>query len=311
MAQIKANDIWLEYETHGDGQEGTILMIMALGAQLTHWPKAVIDKLVSAGFKVITYDARDIGLSQKFDAAAVPDRNSVWQALFAGETPDLPYTLCDLERDAVGLLDALDIESAHIVGLSLGSWIAQMVAANHPERVLSLTLLASNSGNPDLPKPDAKAMAVLGTRPPDANVDYEAYVQHWINGSKLLGSKTAPKTEAEVRAQADRDFKRCYSRDGAERQLLASFTATDRRPLLKRIKAPAVVVHGAQDTLVPPAAGEDVANHIPNSKLVVLEDMGHDLPALLYDQFVASILESAAWGMSMRQAETSTEDGPV
>lgn len=292
MPQIMANGIALEYESHGPANGEAILMIMALGAQLTHWPLPMIRDLVAAGYRVVTYDARDIGLSQKFEKAGCPDRNDVWQAIHAGTKPDLPYTLDDMADDAVGLLDALGIARAHLVGLSLGSWTAQMVAAAHPERVLSVTLIATNSGNPDLPRPDAEAMAVLGVRAPDAQENFEGYVDHWVNGSRILGSQTHPRPVDEIRAQAQGDFDRCYCPDGQERQLAASMTASDRRPLLSRIVAPTVVIHGAQDRLVPLAAGEDVVAHIPGAELLVLDDMGHDLPPPLYREFVRGILQA-------------------
>jgi pimeloyl-ACP methyl ester carboxylesterase len=291
MTQITANGLKIEAETFGPDTGETILLIMGLGAQLTRWPLGLIDLLTKRGYRVIRFDNRDVGLSQKFHEAGPADMAAIMQALAAGRKPVSAYTLDDMAADATGVLAAFSVQRAHIVGASMGGMIAQLVAANHPERTLSLTSIMSTTGNPSLPPAKPEAMAVLMTRPP-AN-DFEAFVAHGIRAQMTIGSPGYPTDEAELRARTVADFQRSNYIDGVGRQMAAIAACGDRRELLKRIVAPTVVVHGESDPLVPIEGGRDTAANIRGAEFRSVPGMGHDLPAALYAT-VRDAIETAA-----------------
>lgn len=292
MPQVHANGIRLEYESFGRDTDPVALLIMGLGAQLTRWPVPLCEKLAARGFRVIRFDNRDIGLSTRFDGAAVPDLRMVVAARMTGLPVKLPYTLHDMAADTIGLLDALRIQQAHLVGASMGGMIAQIVAADYPQRVLSLTSIMSTSGNPALPPPTPAAAAILMTRAPNpANRD--AYVAHGLNALRTTGSPGYPFDEAAARERILNEAARSYNPAGFARQIAAVTVSGDRREKIRRISAPTVVVHGADDPLVPPAAGRDTAENIPNAELRLIPGMGHDLPPPLYDTIIDAI-DSAA-----------------
>ena len=291
MPQIAANGITLEYEEFGPARGEPILLIMGLGAQLTRWPLDLIALLTARGYRVIRYDNRDVGLSQRFHAAGPANLGQLMADLAAGKTPNAAYTLNDMADDAAGLLGALRIRRAHIVGASMGGMIAQMVAANHPERTLSLTSIMSSTGNRELPPAKPEAMAVLMTRP--ESQELEAIVSHGMRAQKTIGSPAYPASDTELRARIEEDFKRAYYPDGFSRQMGAILASGDRREALKKITAPTVVLHGADDPLVPVEGGRDTAANITGADLRVVPGMGHDLPAALYPVVVEAI-ESVA-----------------
>ena len=289
MAEVKANGIEITYDTFGSDKAAPLLLIMGLGAQMTRWSPAFCEALAARGFRVIRFDNRDVGLSTHLIDAGVPDMGAVVAALQKGEKPQVPYTLDDMAADAVGLLDALGVAKAHIVGASMGGMIAQLVAADHPEHTLSLTSIMSTTGNPSLPRATAEAMAVLTNRPPHPS-DEEAYLKHSIASARVTGSPAYPADEAVLRANTLADLKRCYEPTGFARQMAAITATGDRRAKLKTITAPTVVVHGAADPLVPAQGGHDTAENIPGAELVVIPGMGHDLPPALYDTLIAAIV---------------------
>ena len=291
MTQITANRLRIEAETFGPDTGETILLIMGLGAQLTRWPLGLIDLLTKRGYRVIRFDNRDVGLSQKFHEAGPADMAAIMQALAAGQKPVSAYTLHDMAADAAGVLAAFSVQRAHIVGASMGGMIAQLVAVNHPERTLSLTSIMSTTGNPSLPPAKPEAMAVLMTRPP-AN-DFEAFVTHGIKAQKTIGSPGYPTDEAELRARIVADFQRSNYIDGVGRQMAAIAACGDRREVLKGIVAPTVVVHGESDPLVPIEGGRDTAANIRGAEFRSVPGMGHDLPAALYAT-VSDAIEAAA-----------------
>jgi pimeloyl-ACP methyl ester carboxylesterase len=293
MPHTFANGIMLEYDRSGPANGAPILLIHGVGAQLIRWPRALLDGLAAQGFETIRYDSRDIGLSTHMDGAPVPDLAAVTDALRRGETPELPYTLSDLAADAVGLLDALEIEGAHIVGVSLGGMIAQVLAIGHPSRVRSLTVIMSTSGNPALPGANPKALAKLAAVPPRPAEDMEAYLAHSVALNRTLGSPGYPTTETDLRAFARRAAERAYYPIGAARQLAAGRGAVDRRAGLRLLSVPTLVIHGADDPLIPAAAGEDVARNVKDAWLLKVGGMGHDLPALLCPLFALSIASNA------------------
>ena len=292
MAQAKVNGIYLEYEVHGPEDGAPLLLIMGLGAQMTRWPALLYEKLVARGMKVVRFDNRDVGLSQKF--AGAPNLADVIAALAAGEEPTLPYTLDDMAADAVGLLDFLGIERAHIAGASMGGMIGQLVAADYPGRVLSLTSIMSTTGNPSLPRATPEAMAVLTTRAPDPMTNEKAFLDHSVRSARTIGSPAFPFDEAFLRARALSDAKRCYEPAGVARQLAAITANGDRRAKLAKITAPVVVVHGEADPLVPVDGGRDTAASIATAELQIVRGMGHDIPPALYDVIVDAIGRAVA-----------------
>ncbi len=292
MPQIKANGLTLEYDITGEAGAEPLLLIMGLGAQMTRWSRAFTDKLAARGFRVIRFDNRDIGLSEKFDAAGAPDMAAIFTALSQGKRPDVAYDLDDMANDAAGLLAALGIDRAHIVGASMGGMIAQLVAANHPQRTLSLTSIMSTTGNPDLPRATPEAMERLNTPAPNPHEDLEAYVAHSIAGARVMGSPAYPVSDAELREQAIAAVERSYYPVGFLRQYAAILASPDRRTKLAAITARTVVIHGAADPLVPVEGGRDTAASIKGAQLVEIPGMGHDVPAELYDTIIDAIVSA-------------------
>lgn len=287
MANAKINGINIEYEVHGPADGEPLLMIMGLASQMTRWPAAFYEKLVAQGFRVIRFDNRDVGLSQKF--AGVPSAESVVAALMQGKKPDIPYTLDDMAADAVGVLDHLGVQRAHVCGASMGGMIGQLVAADYPERVLSFTAIFTTTGNQALPPSKPEAMAVLTTRAPDPRKDIEAYLDQALINSRIIGSPAYPFDEKVMRERLRSDVLRCYEPTGAARQLAAVIANGDRRAKLAKIKAPTVVLHGDADPLVPVEGGRDLAANIVGAELRIVPGMGHDLPVELYDTLVDAI----------------------
>jgi pimeloyl-ACP methyl ester carboxylesterase len=293
LARIKTGEIHLEYDVHGDEGGETVLLIMGLGAQMTRWSPVFVEKLATKGFRVVRYDNRDVGLSDKLDAAGPPDMPALLTALSQGRSPDVAYDLSHMAGDAVALLDALGIRRAHIVGASMGGMIAQLVATDHPQRTLSLTSIMSSTGRPDLPRATPEAMARLTTPTPDPHVDLEAYLAHSIASSRVMGSPAHPAPEEELRQQAVSAFHRSYYPVGFQRQYAAILASAPRHAKLASVKAPTVVIHGQADPLVPIEAGRDTAAVIPNAELLEIPGMGHDLPPPLYDTVVDAIVRVA------------------
>ena len=277
--KAQANGIEIEYETFGEPSDPAVLLIMGLGAQLTRWPLPFVEDLVARGYFAIRYDNRDIGLSTKFDDAPVPELPALIGAMMTGQKPDVPYSLNDMAADAVGLLDALDIRRAHVMGASMGGMIAQLVAAEYPDRVLSLTSIMSSTGNPGLPPSKPEAMAVLTSRP--TGNDRETMIAHGVRAEKIIGSPGHPVSEDVIRARVERDFDRMHYPAGPGRQLAAVVANGDRRAAIASIKAPTMVIHGADDPLVPVEAGRDTAATIPGAQITEVPGMGHNLPEAL------------------------------
>lgn len=296
--KAKANGITIAYESFGSKKKETILLIMGTGEQLTSYPVELCEELVRRGYRVIRFDNRDVGLSTKFESSGKPDYAAIDRALKAGQIPPLPYTVDDMAKDAVGLLNALGIKKAHIVGASMGGAIAQLVAADYPEHTLSLTTIGSSSGNPELPKPKPEVFGALLAPPPPAG-DWEAIAAYRVKIAQTLGSPGYPTDEKTLRENALQAAKRSWYPAGAERQAAAAFVAdlggiNDRRSKLKTIKAPTVVVHGADDPLVPAEAGRDIAANIPGAELRIIPGLGHDLPIALTGKFADAITAAAA-----------------
>jgi pimeloyl-ACP methyl ester carboxylesterase len=293
--KIKANGITIAYESFGAADRETILMIMGNGAQLTAWPVELVEELVKRGYHVVIYDNRDVGLSTKFDGAGVPDAKAVIEAKIAGKPSPLPYTLDDMAKDAVGLLDALGIKKVHIVGVSMGGMIAQLVAADHPKHVLSLTSIMSTSGNPEVPFP-ANPEAIAKMPPPRPEGDQEAIVTNAVKVIQVLAGPDYPPDEKRIRDLVIRSLKRSADRSGMARHnaLSALGLFEDRRAKLKTIKVPTVVVHGEKDPIMSVAGGKDTAANIPGAELRIIPGMGHDLPIPLVSAIADAITAAAA-----------------
>lgn len=281
MAQTTANGIQIEYDIHGPETGEPLLLIMGLGVQMTRWPQEMVDDLVRRGYRVIRHDNRDVGLSHKFDAAGPSDIGAIVAALHTGEKPPAPYLLSDMAADSVGLLDALGIRQAHIVGASMGGMIAQTVASAYPDRVLSLTSIMSTTGNPSLPPARPDAMARLVMPAPDPRANLEAYLLHSLSTAHIMAGEGNPVDEADTRANAAADVQRSFYPVGVSRQMAAVVAMGDRRKAIATITAPTVVIHGADDPLVPVEAGQDTHATIPGSEMHIVAGMGHNLPRRL------------------------------
>jgi pimeloyl-ACP methyl ester carboxylesterase len=291
MPQVRANGISLEYETFGDRGAPPLVLIMGLGAQMVLWPDEFCQALAEAGHHVVRFDNRDVGLSTKLEQPRAPKLVRAALASRLGFKVRAPYTLDDMALDAVGLMDALELPRAHVVGASMGGMIAQILAAKHPQRVDSLTLVMSTSGNPRLPQARLDLQLRLVRRP--ASGDREALVRHSMELWRLIGSPQYPPPDEVLRAKVERSYDRSSYRHGLARQTLAIIASGSRVPLLRRIEAPTLVIHGAEDPLVPVAAGHDLAQHIPGARLQVIPGMGHDLPAALLPTFTQLIVQHA------------------
>ena len=289
--KARANGIELEYESFGNPADPTILLIMGLGAQLTLWPLPFVEALVERGFHVVRYDNRDVGLSTKLDHARPPRIGMLVLQRLLRLRPRVPYTISDMAADAAGLLDALGIEKAHIVGALMGGMIAQVFAATYPDRTLSLTSIMSTTGNPRLSRASREAMDVLINRP--KTDDFEALVAHGVRASKVLAGPAFPVEPEVLEARVRETIQRSNYPDGFARQVAAIVADGDRRERLKTIKAPAVVIHGTDDTLVPIDGGRDTAASIPGARLVEVRGMGHNVPVEVIPEIVDAI-ESVA-----------------
>ncbi|MDR0717558.1 MAG: alpha/beta fold hydrolase [Azoarcus sp.] len=302
MSLIDIGKIELETVIHGEAGAPAILLIQGLGTPLTRWPAALIAQLTGAGFRVITFDNRDIGLSTRMDVLGLPNIKRLMNAqAFASPfahapiLPPLPipYTLADMAADAVKLLDALRIEAAHIAGASLGGMIAQLLAACHPRRCLSLTSIMSSSGNPLLPPSSPAALHSLFAPLPRQR-DEASLVADAIWRQKALMSPAYPTPDEELRQMFIAEHRRGgFHPAGIVRQLAALLTGGDRRPLLLTIRAPTVVLHGTDDPLINIACGRDTAATIPGAEFRPVPGMGHDFPRTLAPEFAAAILTAA------------------
>ncbi len=288
MPQVRANGLNLEYESFGSDRDPAILLIMGLGAQLVLWPDELCRTLAEAGNRVIRFDNRDVGLSTKLEHPRRPKLVRAALAARLGLKVRAQYTLDDMAQDAVGLLGALDVKAAHVVGASMGGMIAQILAAQYPQLVHSLTLIMSTSGNPRLPGPRLELQLRLVRRPPGN--DRETLIRHSMQTWRLIGSPHYPPDEPTLRAKVERSYDRSSYRHGLARQTLAIIASGSRVPLLKRINAPTLVIHGEEDPLVPVAAAHALVRHIPGARLQIIEGMGHDLPPAVLPTFSRLIL---------------------
>ena len=276
-----ANGLTIAYETFGSPSDAPILMVMGLGTQMIAWPDDMCRQIADRGFFVIRFDNRDVGLSTHFDQLPTPTRSD----LLLRRTP--PYKVTDMARDALGLLDALGIDSAHVVGASMGGYIAQALAGLFPDRVRSLTLIMTSTGSRIVGYPAPQLVAQLLKR---RSVRDRAEAQDMaVQTFRLIGSKGFEFDEAHVRDLAGRSYDRAADRRGYFRQLWAIVTQPNRTAFLRRIPVPTLVMHGMADPLVNVSGGVALAKAIPNAEFIGFAGMGHDLPRALWPRFADEI----------------------
>ena len=285
MPQVRANGIDLEYQTFGDPAAAPLLLVSGLGAQMITWDEGLCERLAGNGFHVIRFDNRDAGLSTKIEEAGPPDL----VAAQAGN-PKPAYQLEDMADDAVGLLQALGIGASHIVGASMGGYISQLIALNHPSRVLSLTLIMSGPSGKDGVRPRPEASQIF-TRVPGPT--REERIAHAIANRRILTGPDNPFDEEYERRRAERLYDRSYYPDGMGRQLIASMAAPSRLGRLPEVTVPALVIHGLDDALLPVDNGRRIGAAIPGAHLLELEGMGHNIPVRYWREISDAIVEVA------------------
>lgn len=289
--QIQSNQINLEVLDSG-GSGPAILLIMGLGMQLIMWPPALLQGLQQAGYRTLIFDNRDSGLSRIFDAAPTPGLVSAMLRYHLRLPLRAPYGLQDMAQDALGVLDALELEQAHVLGVSMGGMIAQRVALTAPLRVLSLCSIMSSSGARHLPGPNVRVLRTLLAKPQPPTVEHVR--AHYVRLFELMGSPSYPTPRRELEYMATQAYERAWHPAGAWRQMLAVAGDYRRARELRQIVCPTLVIHGDQDPLVPLAAGQDTARRIPGAKLRVIEGMGHDLADGVVAQVTPALLDHLA-----------------
>jgi pimeloyl-ACP methyl ester carboxylesterase len=283
----RVGDVELAYETFGDPAHPAMLLVMGLGTQMLGWRAPFCARLAERGFHVIRFDNRDVGRSTKFSAHRPPTAGQ----LLRRDASVAAYTLADMADDGAGLLDCLGLARAHVVGASMGGMIAQTIAIRHPDRVLSLASIMSNTGARWSGQPALGLYGVLLKRAPR---DREAFVEHQMKVFRKTGSPGFARDEDDLREMATASFERGHDPAGSGRQLAAIIASGDRTAQLATIRAPTVVIHGTKDRLVAPSGGRATAKAIPGARLVTIEGMGHDLPRGAWPPIVEAIAENAA-----------------
>jgi len=288
MPSISSNGLTLEYEILGADDAPPLLLVMGLGMQMIAWPDSFCEKLVDHGFRVIRFDNRDVGLSTKLDHLGTPNIPLEFVKNLLHIPLNAPYFINDMAADAAGLLDALGIARAHVVGASLGGMIAQNLAANFPHKVASLTSIMSTTGRRSLPGPTRKARNAILTMPAKKG-DIAGAVRRMKKVIRAIGSPGFPEDEITLELFCERHVRRSYHPPGAARQLMAIAASGDRTKAVRRIVAPTLVIHGKDDPLVPVACGIETSREIPAARLSVIAGMGHDLPVGLHQRLADEI----------------------
>jgi len=289
MPKTNVNDIEIEYETIGDPSSKPLLLIAGLGSQLLAWTDELCENLADHGFFVIRFDNRDIGLSTKFEDAGMPNFVEINAAYTRGEIPEVPYTLEDMAGDAISVLDVLNIDKAHICGASMGGMIAQVLAYKYPSRVLSLTLIMSTTGNPDLPQPKPEIMAQFFAPVPSGR---KAFIEETVKRGRLIHG-TFAYDEDQSREYRAKEYDRSYYPEGVTRQLAAMAVPGNLKPKLAAIRAPTLVIHGREDPFNSVEAGKEIAAGIPGAELLILDGMGHSLPREVIPHIVNALVANS------------------
>ena len=293
MPLAAIDDVTLDYEVHGEPDAPAVLLVMGLGMPAAMWPDEFVRTLLDRGLRVVTFDNRDSGASTRLARLPVPNIGASMTRAMMGLRVTAPYSLTDMAIDAVAVLDAAGIDRAHVVGASMGGMIAQVVAALLPQRVATLTSIMSSSGNP-APRVafgDMRALQALMRPPPEDPADIDAIVDHLMFVFSVIGSPGFAQDAAVLRPHLERVARRGLYRAGTARQLAAILASGDRRPMLHNVEAPTLVIHGANDPLVPVAAGRDTARHIRGATLEIIDGMGHDFPPALMTRIAARVAD--------------------
>jgi pimeloyl-ACP methyl ester carboxylesterase len=281
----KLGELELCYETFGSAKASPLLLIMGLASQMLLWDEQFCEQLASRGFFVIRFDNRDIGRSTQLRGWGTPTRLQLLRRSAKGAA----YTLDDMAQDAVGLLDHLDLPAAHVVGVSMGGMIAQLMAINDPDRVLSLVSIMSTTGDRRVGKPQPRMLMRLMRK---SARERDAYIEDHVATYRAIGSKGFDFEEERKRERAARMFERGIYPAGSARQLAAVVSAADRTAALGGVRAPTTVIHGDADPLVDVSGGRATAAAIPGARLVILPGMGHDLPRELWPEIIDAIVEN-------------------
>jgi pimeloyl-ACP methyl ester carboxylesterase len=295
MPQLQRDALVIDYAVHGPDDGVPLLLAMGLGMQRIAWPPSLLDAFARRGFRVISFDNRDIGLSTRYDRHGLPSLPRALAARVLGRRYRTPYRLCDLGDDGVAVLDALGIEQAHVLGISMGGMIAQHIALRHAPRVRSLTLMSTSSGRLGLPLPAASVLRLMWSQP-RTRISVEAAIDYWVRLFGLIGSPAWPMSREEMERRALASLKRAPTGAGVTRQLAAIIADGDRSPALRRLAVPTLVLHGDADLMVPPAHGRQLAATIPGARLHTIAGWGHDLPDALSDEFATLVARHAQLG---------------
>jgi pimeloyl-ACP methyl ester carboxylesterase len=281
MPRASANGLELEYESFGDSADPHLLLVMGLSYQMIDWDDALCNLIAQRGFRVTRFDNRDSGLSSKFDGLGAPDLMAVMSGTIAP-----PYTLDDMAADSVGLLDALGTAAAHVVGASMGGMIAQLIAINYPDRVLSLTSMMSNVGGAHVVLAEPAVTAALLVPPAPTR---DGRIAAALANRRLINGAGVPFDAALARQKAERAYDRSYCPEGFLRQFAAILAAPDRSAGLGRLTMPTLVIHGEEDPLVPPENGRQMADALPDARLLLIPNMGHNLPERVWPQVADAV----------------------
>lgn len=289
MPKAFVNKIEIEYETIGDTNSKPLLLIAGLGSQLLAWPDKMCENLANRGFFVIRFDNRDVGLSSKLVDAGIPNFAEISAAYARGEKPKVPYTLEDMANDAIGVLDTLNIAKAHVCGASMGGMIAQVLAYKHPSRILSLTIIMSTTGNPELPQAKPEIMAQFFAPVPS---EREAYIEETVRRDRLIYG-TFSYDEQLGKEYRTKEYDRSYYPEGVMRQLAAMAVPGNIKPEITAIRAPTLIIHGKEDPFYPVDAGKDIATAIPGAELLILDGMGHSFPREIIPNIINALVENS------------------
>ncbi|HXS33257.1 MAG TPA: alpha/beta fold hydrolase [Solirubrobacterales bacterium] len=281
------NGIEIAYQEVGGSDAAPLVLVMGLGTQMLGWDEEFCALLAERGFRVVRFDNRDIGHSTMLESAGVPSRLD----LFVGRRENAAYLLSDMASDTIGLMDHLGIESAHVVGASMGGMIGQTLAIEHAERVRSLVSIMSTTGSRRVGTPTLKAFGALLAKAPRGR---DEYIERIVKTFKVIGSPAYPMDEPRFRELAGRLYDRSHNPKGVLRQMHAIGASGDRTAALRKLKLPATVIHGTRDPLVRPSGGRATARAIPGARLRIVEGMGHDLPRALWPTFIGEIADTAS-----------------
>lgn len=289
MPKANLNNIEIEYETIGDPISKPLLLIAGLGSQMLAWSDEMCESLANRGFFVIRFDNRDVGLSTKFEDAGLPNFVEINTAYARGEIPEVPYTLEDMADDAVGVLDALNVDKAHICGASMGGMIAQILAYRHPSRVLALTVIMSTTGNPNLPQAKPEIMAQFFAPVPS---EREAHIEELVKRDSLIHG-TFAYDEDQGRDYRTKEYDRSYYPEGIARQLAAMAVPGNIKTKISAIQAPTLVIHGREDPFNSIEAAKEIAATILGAELMILDGMGHSFPHEAIPHIINALVENS------------------